>query len=171
VLLARPSRRQRRPRVVVAVDTGVSSAKGTDALNRTLIETGLWLAECQRGELHVLHVWTPFGERLLRRHGATAADMQRFVAGFREQAREDLDFTLAYFRNDIAPERVHLEEGDAPIEIARWAIAHQIDLLVIGTVARKGIMARVIGNTAEAVLSTLPCSMLVIKPFRPTRRR
>jgi nucleotide-binding universal stress UspA family protein len=34
----------------------------------------------------------------------------------------------------------------------------------VGTVARSGVAGRIIGNTAEAVLSQLPCSMLVVKP-------
>ena len=39
-----------------------------------------------------------------------------------------------------------------------------IDLLVLGTVARTGIAGYVIGNTAEAVLSQVTCSVLAVKP-------
>ena len=38
------------------------------------------------------------------------------------------------------------------------------DLVVMGTVARTGIPGLIIGNTAEAVLSQLRCSVLAIKP-------
>jgi nucleotide-binding universal stress UspA family protein len=48
--------------------------------------------------------------------------------------------------------------------IADFATAHHTELLVVGTVARSGVAGRIIGNTAEAVLSQLPCSMLVVKP-------
>jgi nucleotide-binding universal stress UspA family protein len=164
VLLARPSRKHRRPRVLVAVDAGISSTRGTAALNRTLIETGLWLADCQGGDLHVLHVWTPYGERTMRRSGVASAEIQQFVNGFREQARQDLEPSLAPFHGRISSGRVHLEKGDPRVEIPRFAVAQRTDLLVIGTVARKGLMARVVGNTAEAVLMDVPCSMLVIKP-------
>jgi universal stress protein E len=156
---------------MVAIAAGMSSAKGTDVFNRALIETALWLSECQGGELHVVHVWTPFGERTLRRNGAAPSELQQFVSGFHEQARQDLDATIASFREVIAPGRVHLEKGDPRIEIARSAAAYEADLLVVGTVARKGLRARVIGNTAEALLTTMPCSMLVIKPAEGATRR
>ena len=45
-----------------------------------------------------------------------------------------------------------------------FATDHNTDLLVVGTVARSGVAGRIIGNTAEAVLNQLPCSMLVVKP-------
>ena len=171
VLLARPSTRRRRRRVLVAVDAGMSSADTTAAFNHALLEMGAWLAECQGGELHVLHVWVPYGERSLRRSGVTAPEIQKFFAGIRAEALEDLEPSLAPFREQIPVDHVHLVKGDPRIEIARFAAAHGIDLLVIGTVARKGLMARVIGNTAEALLATIPCSMLVMKPVRGGRRR
>ena len=37
-------------------------------------------------------------------------------------------------------------------------------LIVMGTVARTGITGIFIGNTAERVLSRLPCDVLVVKP-------
>jgi nucleotide-binding universal stress UspA family protein len=166
VLLARPSDRRRGHRVLVAVDAGMTSATATAAVNHQLLEMGSWLAECQGSELHVLHVWAPYGERSLRRSGVTGAEMQKFFAGIRAEALEDLEPSLAPFRERIPPRHVHLVKGDARVEIARFAAAHRVDLLVIGTVARKGLMARVIGNTAEALLTRIPCSMLVIKPAK-----
>jgi nucleotide-binding universal stress UspA family protein len=171
VLFARPSNRRRRRRVLVAVDAGMSSPKQTTAFNHALLETATWLAECQDSELHVLHAWVPYGERSLRRSGVPPAEVQRFFAGIRAEAFEDLEPSLAPFRERIPSDHVHLVRGDPRVEIARFAAAHRIDLLVIGTVARKGLMARVIGNTAESLLTTMPCSMLVIKPVNVARRR
>jgi nucleotide-binding universal stress UspA family protein len=164
VLLARPSHRRRRPRVLVAVNAAPLGMKGADMVNRTLLETALWLAECQGGELHVLHVWSPYGERAMLRGGLNPTEMHQFVAGMREQARHDLEPSLAPFREHISRGHIHFQKGDPRKAIARFAIAHRIDLLVIGTAGRKGLMARVIGNTAEAVLARIPCSMLVVRP-------
>ena len=41
---------------------------------------------------------------------------------------------------------------------------YDIDLLVMGTVARSGIPGLVIGNTAERLLPQVPCSLLAVKP-------
>ena len=41
---------------------------------------------------------------------------------------------------------------------------NQIDLIIMGTVGRKGIPGFLMGNTAEAVLNHIDCSILAIKP-------
>jgi nucleotide-binding universal stress UspA family protein len=40
----------------------------------------------------------------------------------------------------------------------------EVDLVVMGTVARTGIPGLIMGNTAEAILEQLDCSVLAIKP-------
>ena len=40
----------------------------------------------------------------------------------------------------------------------------QADLVVMGTVARTGISGLLIGNTAEAILEQVQCSVLAVKP-------
>jgi nucleotide-binding universal stress UspA family protein len=173
VLFAHASRPRRRPRVLVAVDVGPWRTKETDALNAALLDVATWLAEQQAGELHVLHVWNDYVERFLRRGGLTDDEVQDVIDDTREAVREELEHTIAPFREHIADERVHLERGDPRKTIAAFATTHRVDLLVMGTVARTGLSARVIGNTAETVLGRLPCSMLVVKPGggRTTRRR
>jgi universal stress protein E len=164
VLLVHPARHRRRHRVLVAVDSGPFVSKRTDALTTKLLQAAAWFAEKHEGELHVLHAWVPYGERMMLRAGVTDSETRRFLAGQREEARQDLERALASFRPRIAPARMHLVKGDPRVVIADFASSHRIDLLVMGTVARSGVAGRVIGNTAEAVLNQLPCSMLVVKP-------
>ena len=70
---------------------------------------------------------------------------------------------------NIFHSRPRLERGDPRKAIAAFAARHRIDLIVIGTVARTGLAARVIGNTAEAVLGTAACSVLVVRRRREKR--
>ena len=163
VLLVQPSRRRRR-RVLVALDTGPHVTKRKDALTADLLETAAWFAETHEGELHVLHAWIPYGERMMLGAGVTEAEARRFFDGQREEARHDLERVLIPYRSRIAPAGVHLVKGDPRAVIADFATRHGIDLLVVGSVARSGVAGRIVGNTAEAVLSQLPCSMLVVKP-------
>jgi universal stress protein E len=99
----------------------------------------------------------------MRRSGMDDAEMEDAIARMREQARRDLVRGIAPFHDLFLPEHVYLVQGAPGLEVARFA-AHRFDLLVIGTAGRKRLMARVIGNTAEAVLTRIPCSMLVVKP-------
>jgi universal stress protein E len=164
VLLVRRTRRGRRQRVLVALDAGPWRMKGTEALNPAVLEAALWFAGQLGGDLHVLHVWAPYAERFMRRAGLTPAELTRFVSDAREQARQDLEDAIASYRDRIPPSHVHLEKGDPRKEIPSFAAARRFDLLVIGTVGRSGLSGRLIGNTAEAVLARLPCSMLVVRP-------
>ena len=170
VLLLHPTRPRRRPRVLVSVDAGPWVADGADALTAKLFACARWFAEAHGGEVHVLHAWTPFGERLLRGGGLADAEVQQFVASMHEQTYQDLERAIAPFREHVAPGGVHLVQGDPKRVIADFATSHQVDLLVVGTVARSGVAARIVGNTAETVLSQLPCSMLVVKPDAGTGR-
>ena len=165
VLLATPPRRHRRRlRILVAVNTD-PFIKGAAAINKTLLETASWFARCQDGELHVLHVWAPYGEQAMRRSGLNPRAIEEAIGGMREQAQRELERGIAPFHEHCSPDHVHLAKGDPRLEVARFARAHRFDLLVIGTAGRKRLMARVIGNTAEAVLTRIPCSMLVINPM------
>jgi universal stress protein E len=61
---------------------------------------------------------------------------------------------------------LHLADGDGMPDhaILQFIQDHQIDLLVLGTVARGGLPGVLIGNTAERLLPEVPCSVLAVKP-------
>jgi nucleotide-binding universal stress UspA family protein len=173
VLLVAPSRRRRRPRVLVAVDTDLWDSKGKRALTAKLVKTAVGFAEQHNGELHVLHAWVPYAERMIIRAGLTHVEAERFLASVREESRQDLMRALAPLSAELDGAKVHLVKGDPRVAIAEFATSHRIDLLVMGTVGRTGVAGRIIGNTAEAVLRQMPCSMLVLKPddWSPRTRR
>ena len=41
---------------------------------------------------------------------------------------------------------------------------HDVELLVMGTVGRAGVLGLITGNTAERLLPQIPCSVLAVKP-------
>ncbi len=59
---------------------------------------------------------------------------------------------------------IHMPKGSAEKVMAPLAAELQADIVVVGTVARTGISGLIIGNTAEAILDQLRCSVLAIKP-------
>ncbi|MDR3503997.1 MAG: universal stress protein [Legionella sp.] len=61
------------------------------------------------------------------------------------------------------PTIYHLK-GDPTEIIPTWVTEKQIDVLVMGTVARTGITGFIIGNTAENILQKLDCSLWAMKP-------
>jgi nucleotide-binding universal stress UspA family protein len=118
------------------------------------------------GELHVGHAWKVYGDSP---DGAVfnftpAVEFDQL----RDEARTDhanaLSAVLADGRYADAPWQVHLEHGPADDVIPRMVRRYDIDLLVMGTIARSGIDGVVIGNTAERILDQVRCSVLAVKP-------
>ena len=60
--------------------------------------------------------------------------------------------------------RLHLLQGEAKKTIASLATDVDADLVILGTFARRGLIGLIFGNTAEALLNELSCSILAIKP-------
>jgi nucleotide-binding universal stress UspA family protein len=61
----------------------------------------------------------------------------------------------------------HLLQGNTVQAIATLVTRLDADLLVIGSVGRRGLSGLLIGNTAEKVMRQVNCSTLVIKPTGP----
>jgi universal stress protein E len=59
---------------------------------------------------------------------------------------------------------IDVVEGPADQAILNAIMQHNIDLLVIGTVARGGLSRVFVGNTAERLLAQVGCSVLAVKP-------
>lgn len=162
LLLARP-RRRRRHRVLVALDTGLWSHWNA-RFNALLLETAITMAGIEQDEVQVLHAWELYDERHLRREGLKDDEIAQFALKAREEAREALERTIAPYRRHLSAKKVHLERGNARKVIPAFAVKHGIELLVMGTAARAGLARHLIGNTAEVLLSGMPCSMLVVRP-------
>ena len=65
-------------------------------------------------------------------------------------------------RFGIAPERVHIFPGNPKEAIVRAAEELRADVLIIGTIARDGLKAALIGNTAEKILNHVDTDILVV---------
>lgn len=54
--------------------------------------------------------------------------------------------------------------GSAYSEIVKYANEHKIDLIVIGTHGRTGLMHVLLGSVAERVVRHAPCAVLTVRP-------
>ena len=64
----------------------------------------------------------------------------------------------------IAKEQLHIKRGPADKVITSIASSLKADLVVSGTVGRKGIKGKILGNTAEGILSHIRTDVLAVKP-------
>lgn len=158
VMLVANAKWQQAQPILAAVDLN-STNPAKQALNHRLIEHGYHLARALHTDLHLVHALrTP---TLLAELG-----MIHPASLFQEQQKE-LRPKVEHLRNTwrLKPEHVHLVAGLAQSVIPRVANKIKADMVVIGTTGKTGLKARVIGNTAEKVLTALKTDLLAIKPI------
>ena len=171
---------RRRPRVLAAIDVEAIDGRteqadaASMALAARVLETAAELCVLQGGDLHVVHAWTAYGEMMLRQRpmlGVSRPEVEEYVARMERSARNALHAAVAPFAASLPPDRVHLVKGHPDQVIPPFAMAHMIDTLVMGTVARSGLAGFIIGNTAERILEAPPCAVLVVKSDRAAALR
>lgn len=141
-------------------------------LNRKILELAASLALSDFASLHIVHAWEALAEEtMLSRGGMSPEGLTNYVEGEHERHRKELYRLAEQLRGWIGKEAYdylspsfHLPKGPAKRVIAPLAAELRADLVVMGTVARTGISGVFIGNTAEAILDQLTCSVLAIKP-------
>ena len=164
VWLVRADAQPRFARILAAVDPAPNDI-AQEIMNKTIMDLGQSIAEYEKGEFHVVHVWELFG--------ATADESLAIPGRLQETVRKAKMEVAAEFDNLLSPYKlshrgdcVHLlhDEGGPVHAIAELAKKRDIDLIVMGTIARTGIAGALMGNTAEKVIDQIECSVLAVKP-------
>jgi len=164
--LARPIHRPRNDmQVAVAIDP-MSQQPAAHDLSIQMLKLARAVADSCSGELHVLSCWDYPLEKACRdnpwvRLSSEAVD--KAVATIKREHRNSLDALIVESRigGHIT---VHHQRDTPAAGIAQLTGNLQIDILVMGTVARVGISGYIIGNTAENILGQVSCSVLALKP-------
>ena len=152
-------------RILVAIDSS-SKNEETENFNQKLLELSTSLAKIESAEHHVIHCWEAYGESMLRSREARGSgeDVDDYVNKMKNLARKNLYECLSPFDIKSESDRVHLIKGNPELAITNFIVNNDIDLIVMGTLARTGISGLLIGNTAERILNGVECSLLAVKP-------
>ena len=159
-------------RILAAVDQDPEDAV-KDALNRQILEMSASLSLSEFSELHIVHAWRLYGESFYRspRIPLSDSEVDEIVteeASARRRWLENLVHTYGTEADedmvDYVEPKLHVIEGDARYVVPMTARELDVDLIVMGTVARTGIAGFFMGNTAENILTQLDCSVLTVKP-------
>ena len=143
--------------VVAAVDFG-SRSEVKRNLNDAVVRTAKDYASALAYPLHVvyvIHVPTVLKD-------LDVIDERAHV----DKVRRRLQPEIAAFaqRHEIAEDRICIESGEVHRVIPSMAARLQAQLVVMGTVGRMGVSARLVGNTAERILTRLGADVLALKP-------
>jgi universal stress protein E len=134
------------------------------ALDEAIVDTASLLTGAVEGTLHICHALAPSIPRREFRGEARVPEVIRaeVSAAYGDRARARVH-ALAR-RVTVRDERVHLALGDPAEVVPRFADVLKADVVVMGAVARSALQHILVGHTAERVLDTLRCDVLVIKP-------
>ncbi|HEX4974161.1 MAG TPA: universal stress protein [Steroidobacteraceae bacterium] len=163
VWLSKSSRAQVDGPVVAALDPLHAHAKPAQ-LDSIILEHALAVARGKPGRVLACHAYrlpAPMavdGAVDAYWIGVSAAEMQQYEATVQRQLQRLTD------KYHIPAANRLLVRGDAAAALARVAKQRRAIAVVMGAVSRSAMKRLFIGHTAERVLDTLVCDVLVVKP-------
>ena len=143
--------------VLAALDLETKNAEKLE-LNDKILAEAKAIASATDSELHVCYT-VPFSP-LLRDFGIQFKDELEIKA---EKKLAPVIKAMSY-EHGIPEDRFHLTAGQPELVIPSTAANVKAAVVVLGIVGRKGLSGRIVGNTAEKILSLLKTDVLALKP-------
>lgn len=140
-------------RILVGCDFSSSSALA--------LQYGLSLAQEFESEIHLVHVIEP----------AVYKDLLKPVKDEKDPSQEDLRKKLREKLGEMIPEEAHnwctpeitLLAGLAHEELTKYAVVHQVDLMVLGVRGAGLVESLFVGSTTDRVVRQAPCPVLCVR--------
>lgn len=136
------------------------SADKPAALDHMLIRTAMELSQRFGLQAHYLHCHAPLPRSLVF-DAAMVADYDGYVHDSAQAHRKAFEQLIGQY--PIALPDTHLLEGFTEEVLPRFVREHEIDLLLMGAVARGQLDTALIGHTAQRVLQAVDCDLLVFR--------
>lgn len=143
--------------VMACLDLGTSVALKRK-LNEAILERAIALADALDVELEIIcaiEVPTLLADLDL-------VDPHTYIADAKKDMAPLIKSLAKKF--DIAEKKFTIKRGPVEKVITSQAAAKRAQLVIMGTVGRKGVKARLLGNTAERVLRHLKTDVMALKP-------
>lgn len=131
----------------------------SDPAKRAL-RNAVLLSRTFRAELTVLHVVETDASRTPRCNAVAdppTADQKC------HKLRAEIERLLRGYGASVPSVQILVCRGEPDTSILQTVRVHGCDLLVMGSVGRRGLSGLLIGNTAEQVVREVPCSLLTVK--------
>ncbi|MFW6093143.1 MAG: universal stress protein [Pseudomonadota bacterium] len=155
LLLVSTRRGARSGNVLATVDLTSTDAEH-ERLNSRVLDAASRFAELEDARLHCVHAVEVYG---------SFEDLEFFDTPVmekkaRDDARARLEEMLAPY--GVARSHIHAPTGKVGQAVAEVAREIDADLLVVGTGAHRGLGARLLGSSAEKILTRAHCDVLAV---------
>jgi nucleotide-binding universal stress UspA family protein len=125
------------------------------------------LAERFEASLHLLHV-LPDPHAQAWSIEAAGVPVDELQTRWGQEAKQRLDEALTAEEHRSLRTVTETRVGHPFLEIIRYAKAHDVDLIVIGTHGRGAIEHMLLGSVAEKVVRKAPCPVLTVREGQPS---
>jgi universal stress protein E len=134
------------------------------ALDRKILDTASFMAQALGRELHVIHVIEPIEALVSLEEGYVPVSfaVEEINRKLRLQHEQALHSLLA--ERHLPAGRMHLRRGSVSGELIAAARELPAALVVMGAIARTGLKRVFLGSSAERMLESIPCDVLIVKP-------
>ncbi len=132
-------------------------------LNHAIMELTLSLCAKQNAEPLITHVWNLYGESVFKGR-MQESEFQELEESAHKSVEKCFSQFLSTYGFSIDSDNVVLLKGEPGTIIPQLVVERDIDLVLMGTVGRRGVPGLVMGNTAEMILQQIECGVLAVKP-------
>lgn len=170
VWVMQPGASDRFRRILAVVDPEPGRPSG-DHLDIKILQMAGALARTEGCRLDVMHVWDIAGPDVDTVHSGISKETKARLLAQNLAEREALvrDLLERVDLSDLDP-TLELPRGDPADLIAAFAERAAVDLIVIGTLGRRGAGGILRGDVAQAVMDEIGCSIMSVKPDGFTAR-
>lgn len=131
--------------------------------SESAVKYGKALAEAFGSSLHLVHVM----EDLLA-HAWAAEVYVASMPSLRDEIEKEATERIGAMLTDQERQQLRVTTaiiaGNPFLEIIRYARAHEVDLIVLGTHGRGPVAHMLLGSVAEKVVRKAPCPVLTVRP-------
>lgn len=156
--------------IVASVDIEADDQQLDHDLNRRIMNSSINVCNNMDQRLAVVSSWQLENESDLRDNPffkISSTQLGQALQEAQDEASDELIKLVDEYRENEAKVSISMDivKGKPELSIPQYVKDNDIDLLVMGTVARAGLRGLLVGNTAEEMLPNLECSILAVKPL------
>lgn len=149
-------------RLLAAINTSDISDVNR-SLNKKILEHTIELKDILRGHMHVVTCWSGYMESVMTSPRFSEKEKIEALAYEQRQTEKELA-VLSEELNLPDTVKAKIMHGKPADLIPKYAIEQNMDIVVMGSVARTGVPGLLVGNTAEKIVANLDESIIAIKP-------
>ena len=163
VLLAKQGTPHSYSQLMAAIDPTQSHGK-REGLDKNILDMAFSLSDTISANAHVAHCYQPVGLDLWENVGVKLKGMETIQFEYEDylnrlHEKHQLDFNSIIKDCNLDEKNQHVTFGSPEEKLPEIVKDNDIDLLVMGTAYRTGLL----GSTAEKILDKVDCDILAIK--------